>query len=97
MEQMQTHLMTLIQDTFSWDKIQADMVKIYADTYSDEELDGLIAFYKSPAGQAYVKKTPVLMTKTMDVLQQRMVALQPQMQELMKQATPTKAAPAEQQ
>lgn len=97
MEQMQTHLMTLIQDTFSWDKIQADMVKIYADTYSDEELDGLIAFYKSPAGQAYVKKTPVLMTKTMDVLQQRMAALQPQMQELMKQATPTKAAPAEQQ
>jgi hypothetical protein len=97
MEQMQTHLMSVIQDAFSWDKIQPDMVKIYADTYSDEELDGLIAFYKSPAGQAYVKKTPILMNKTMEIMQQRMAAIQPQMQQLIREATQTKAAPAEQQ
>ncbi len=96
-EQMQTHLMSVIQDAFSWDKIQPDMVKIYVDTYSDEELDGLIAFYKSPAGQAYVKKTPVLMNKTMEIMQQRMVTIMPQMQQLIKEASQTKPVPAEQQ
>ena len=98
MQQMQTQLMAILQDAFSWDKLQPAMLKIYTATYTEEELDGLLTFYKSPVGQAYVKNTPILMNKTMDLLQERMVALQPQMQQLMKQTiTPSNAAPAEQQ
>lgn len=98
MQEGQTQIMAVVHDAFSWDKIEPAMIKTYVDTYSDEELDGLIAFYKSPAGQAYVKKTPALLSKTMDILQERMVAIQPQMQKIMKQmAGDANAAPAEQQ
>src|SRR5262249_30390931 len=42
----------VVTEGLSWEKLKPAYVKIYADQYSDDELDGIIAFYKSPAGQA---------------------------------------------
>lgn len=82
----------------NYQTLKPDFIKIYADTYTEEELDGLVKFYQSPAGQAMLNKMPIVMTKTMELVQQRMQALMPQMQEHMKEmmADP-KLAPAAQQ
>ena len=38
-------------------------VQAYRDTFTQEEVDGIIAFYASPAGKALVEKLPAAMQK----------------------------------
>ena len=40
-------------------------LRIYQDSLNQAEVDGMIAFYKTPAGQAVIKKLPVLVQKVM--------------------------------
>ncbi len=40
---------------------------ILADTYSEEELTGIVAFYESPVGQAMLAKSPELQQKLVPV------------------------------
>jgi hypothetical protein len=47
---MQERLTALVAEHLN--KAKPALVKIYADTYTEEELDGILAFYKSPAGEA---------------------------------------------
>jgi hypothetical protein len=68
----------------SWDKLKEDYVDIYANTFSLDELRGIIAFYKSPTGEAFLKKTPFLMEQSMQVAQKRMASVAPRIQELLK-------------
>ena len=42
----------------------------------------MVAFYKTPAGQAVINKLPALTQKTMLEVQQMLMRLQPQLQQL---------------
>ena len=59
--------MDLITNEMGWDKIKNDYISMYADTYTEEELQGQITFYKSPVGQATVSKEPELVKKSMEM------------------------------
>ena len=82
------------------------MVTLYVSTYSEPEIDGILAFYKSPAGTAMLAKTPELATRSLAISQDRMKVLQPELQDLARQlgeklqaagkpetSTPAKAKP----
>ena len=84
MAAFQDKVAAVIGDVFAWEKLKPAYVKLYAEEFSDQELDGIIAFYKSPSGQAMVAKTPSLMTKATTVVQARMAEAQPQLQKLMR-------------
>ncbi len=64
------------------DKMKTMLAQVYADTYTEEEIDGILAFYKSPAGQAMLKKMPLLMQRSMAVSQQAMADLMPEVQKM---------------
>jgi hypothetical protein len=51
-EELQGKLATILASALSWEKLKPIYVKLYADTYTEQEMDGIIAFYKSPAGEA---------------------------------------------
>lgn len=72
MDQQQAKMLAIIKDELSWDKMKGSFTQIYRDTFSQEEVDGLIAFYQSPTGKAFVAKQPELMKNTMMVMQQHM-------------------------
>lgn len=80
----QQKLNDLLMGAVSWDKLEPLMIQVYSETYTDEELDGILNFYRSPAGHAMVAKTPQLMSKTVALMSQQMTALQPQVQQLTK-------------
>lgn len=85
-EEFQDKVTQLITETLSWDALKPTYVKLYTETYTESEIDGLLAFYKSPSGQAMVSKTPQLMTQANQVVQQRMMTtMQPKLQALMKE------------
>ena len=58
----------LVED-LSWARMKPIYIRIYEDVYTEEELDGLLAFYKSPVGQSFLKKTPVIMQKSVESVQ----------------------------
>lgn len=85
MEDRQKKLFALIQEQTTWQKMKPIFVKSYSDTFSEPEIDGILAFYKSPAGKAMVEKQPDLNSKIMASMQTQMSDLMPKIEELMKQ------------
>jgi len=43
------------------------VIPIYKKHISEDELDAIISFYKSSAGQSYLKKSPLIMNESMQV------------------------------
>lgn len=84
----QGRVMDLIASEMSWDKVRAQVVDLYATTFNETELKGLIEFYKSPTGQAFIRKQPELMQKSMQLNQQLMHGLQPKILQLIKESMP---------
>lgn len=97
----QQKLNQLLASNLNWDKMKPIMVQAYSETYTDQELNGILAFYRSPAGQAMVAKSPELMSKTRTAMMQQMSTLQSQIWKLTKnftekiqQSAPSTPAPA---
>jgi hypothetical protein len=86
MDKQQTKMIGIMKDELSWDKMKDLYVQVYRETFTQEEIDGLIAFYKTPTGQAFVNKQPELMKRTMTIMQQRMA---PMMQKIQKMSEET--------
>lgn len=66
-------------EMLSWDKMAPLYRDIYSTTFSAEDIDAMIEFYSSPAGQNLLDKMPQLMENTMAAVQQMIV---PMLQEL---------------
>jgi hypothetical protein len=94
----QQRVMDVVNQKIGWKALEPDFITLYASTYTEEELDGIIAFYKSPVGQKMMEKTPELMSKSSQITQQKMSELQPQLQQMvqdfMKQMTASMGKPA---
>ncbi|SEB79034.1 hypothetical protein SAMN05443244_1847 [Terriglobus roseus] len=69
----------LTNDEVGWEKLRPAVVQSYADTFTDADLDGIIAFYKSPAGMALLTKSPEIAGKTMTMVQDKIKDLQPKL------------------
>ncbi|MEL6143536.1 MAG: DUF2059 domain-containing protein, partial [Bacteroidota bacterium] len=50
-----------------FDSLIVDLIPIYQDTYTKEEVKGLIAFYQTDLGKAMLEKTPLVMQASMQV------------------------------
>jgi uncharacterized protein len=70
---------TTMNSELSWSKLKPNYIKVYAETFTQDEINGMLAFYKTPAGQAMIQKMPVVMQKTMIMTQQQ---VQPIMQKI---------------
>ena len=84
----------LVMGTVSYKAVKPEVVKLYVDTFTDEEIDGISAFYKSPTGQSLLKKTPQLMAAMMQFMQGKIADLQPKMKALADQFAKDMAAAA---
>ena len=78
----------LIAKEMDWNAVKKDYAELYASTFTEEELQGVIDFYKSPAGKSFVAKQPELMKKSMELNQAKMSAIMPQIQQLIMQRDP---------
>jgi len=84
--------MDLIMQEMSWERLKDDYIAIYAETFTEEELKGALAFYKTPVGRKFIEKQPELMRTSMEISQRQMATLLPKIQqltrEMMDQKTP---------
>ncbi len=84
---MQDKIMDLMGQEMSWDKLKDAYVGVYVETFTEEDLQGLINFYKSPTGQKLVEKTPELSAKVMEIGQKQALQLLPKIKEITSAAT----------
>ena len=56
MESMRPVLEAFFQRYVSWDAVREQYVDLYVDTFTEAELDGLAAFYRTPLGQRVVEE-----------------------------------------
>jgi len=82
MKDFQAKVSALMVAALSFEQVKPAMIKLYEDAYTEADLDGILAFYKTPAGQSLLGKTPDLMTKVMAIVEDRMTALEPQVEKL---------------
>ena len=80
-----TKFSALVRSEFTWDKLKPQYIQVYQETFTQEEVDGLIAFYASPAGQAFIAKMPTAMQKSMALVQLQMKTLMPKMQAVIRE------------
>src|SRR5262245_493092 len=60
MESMTEKVMDALREEMSYEKTKPFLLRIYSESFTQEEIDGLIAFYESPAGRAFIAKMPVV-------------------------------------
>ncbi|MBX3667032.1 MAG: DUF2059 domain-containing protein [Rhodocyclaceae bacterium] len=58
-----TRQMAVMREELGWGKIKAIYIQAYQDTFTQDEVNGLLAFYRSPAGKAFVEKMPAIAQK----------------------------------
>jgi hypothetical protein len=72
MAELSKRLAAILSDQMSWEKMKPVYEKIYADVFDESEIEGLLAFYNSPAGQSFVTRTPLILRKSTEAMQSRL-------------------------
>lgn len=62
-------------EEINWEALEPKISEIYRATLSQDDVNGIIAFYQTPAGQSFVKKMPQIMQQTMVMMQGSMVPM----------------------
>ena len=71
-DDMQKKMNVIFKEEMSWEMLEPLFMQIYRDSFTQQEVDGMLAFYKSPSGQSVIRKMPLVMQNTMTEMQKRM-------------------------
>jgi hypothetical protein len=84
----------ILDQELCWDKLKEPLVTTYAESFSKEELEGLIKFYESPIGRKIVEKQPEIQTKSMAMMQGLFQQIMPKIMNVTKELVEKQKAAA---
>jgi hypothetical protein len=76
----------VLLEELDWSKLEPMMTEIYTKTFTQREVDGIVAFYRSEAGAAVISKMPVALQEVMQRTQARLRNLMPRLQQIQREA-----------
>lgn len=79
LDKFQEKIVAIQKEELNWDKMEPMFLEIYSNSLTQEDVNGMITFYKSPAGQSFINKMPIIMQQTMIAMQKMMVPLMEKM------------------
>jgi hypothetical protein len=79
---LEARTLALFNAEVTWDALEPVFVDAYVHTFTQHEIDGMLAFYRSDVGRAVVTKMPGVVQSTMQAVQGRMAGLQVKLQQL---------------
>lgn len=85
-EKFQKKVVEMMKAELSWEKLEPIYIQIYQKTLTQDEIDGMITFYKSPAGDAVIKKLPAIMQESMAMMQNQMGNMAQKIQVMMEES-----------
>jgi hypothetical protein len=81
-DRQRAETIAMMKQLLDWQKLEPMYVRIYQKTFTQAELDGMLAFYKTPAGAAVITKMPAIMQSAMDEMQGMMGPVMEKVQRL---------------
>jgi hypothetical protein len=81
----QSKLTQLLSETLKWESWRGEVEELTVRSFTEKELADIIAFYKTPSGQAMVAKTQALMEAGAAIGQRRAAAMQPQIEQVQRE------------
>lgn len=85
LDRMRQKMAVAVGESLNWDTLLPIYVRTYQASLTQDELNGIIDFYQSPAGQAYTKKMPLIMQNVMTEMQGMMKPLQQKLADIQKE------------
>lgn len=86
LDEFHTKMMAILHKELGWEAMQPIIMQIYQKSLSQDEVNGMIAFYNTPTGQAVIKKMPVIMQNSMTLMQQKMPHMVQEIQQAAKES-----------
>jgi uncharacterized protein len=86
LDRMATRMSAVVTDMMNWDDMLPMYLRTFRAAFTQDEIDGVIKFYKSPAGKAYIKKMPVVMQNVMQEMPQFIKPVQEKMAAIQKES-----------
>ena len=84
LDDMRVSMINLMRDTMQWNTLAPRFASIYKNTFTQEEIDGMVAFYKTPAGKAVITKMPAVTQYSMQLTQTLLAELMPKIIQIQK-------------
>lgn len=81
-EKFKDQFTAMMKEEFSMNKLKDVYLQAYRETFTQQEVDSITAFYSSPAGQAVVDKIPAVMQKAAAMTQSRLGPIIQKMQSM---------------
>lgn len=83
---MRAELTALVLEDLSWARYEPMIIEIYRKSFSQAEIDGMVAFYRTDTGRAVLAKMPVVMQHTMTLMKDNMAQLMPRLEAIQRRA-----------
>jgi hypothetical protein len=81
---LQKRIMDMVNASLDPAQIKGDLTRIYSETFSQDELDQISAFYDTPLGQVLLAKQPDVQQKMQAAMMPRLQQLGPTIQQMVK-------------
>jgi uncharacterized protein len=86
LDRMAAKMSAVATNMMNWDQLLPIYLRTYRASFTQEEIDGVNKFYKSPAGRAYTRKLPVAIQNVMVEMQGLIKSMQEKMAAIQKES-----------
>jgi hypothetical protein len=86
-------LREFMDEHFRYEDMEPDFVRMYADAFTEEEIRGLVAFYRTPLGQRMVQTLPEITAASQRIVMERLQSAMPELMQAMMEAMTAEAEP----
>ena len=62
---------------YTWEKIKPEIINVYTQVYSQDEVDAMIKFYEAPLGKSILSKSPLINEKNAEIMEKQMKEISP--------------------
>jgi hypothetical protein len=84
-DEMRGKMVEVFKETLAWKDMEPLFIQVYQRSLSQEEVNGMIKFYESDTGKAVVRKLPLIMQNTTQLMQERMKAVIPKIAQIQRE------------
>jgi len=78
----QKKLAGVMEPQVGWTGVEPEFIRLYTEAFTEEQLDEMLTFYKSPTGKLMLEKQPQINDQASKLLQTRITAMQPQVRDM---------------
>jgi hypothetical protein len=79
---MKVKMTAMADAAVSWENLKPLYFRLYRQSFTQDDIDGITAFYRTPPGQSYLRKMPVLLHNMLGEYQGMLQPMQQQFLEL---------------